>query len=463
MRLLLFRFGCRPVLLKTALLLQIFQLAAATEQGRLNERAETLFLDNAIALAQTNDEWLIKSKLLESRLEQLSSGVNSLPDPTFSVSLLNLPTDGFALNQEPMTQLKIGATQMLPRGDSLKLEEQRYQLAAAEQPYLRENRRQKVALQTTQLWLQAYEASANYELISNARPLFDKLGDIVSASYASSSGNANQQDIIRTQLELVRLNDRLLALETQKQVSLSKLSQFLTTSLEQSIAGAEYFALRLPESLPQLNHEEKTKLHLLENTALHNAYSLVIYHPLVTAAEQRIRTYTVDIDIAKQAFKPQYGLNASYALRDESADGQSRADFLSVGVSVSVPLFSNVRQDADVAGAKLMTEAIKTEKLLVMRELMAGLKGANEAYAGAAERLTVYQSQILPQMTQQAEAALNAYTNDTGDFAEVVRAKIAELDARVTALNISISQRVALAQINYFLARSNDAKESAHD
>ncbi|MGB3724739.1 MAG: hypothetical protein WA981_03155 [Glaciecola sp.] len=71
-----------------------------------------LSLRATIEYAQTHDDWLVKSQLLESRLQQLSLGAATLRDPTVNIGLLNLPTNGFALNQEPMTQLKIGVSQM---------------------------------------------------------------------------------------------------------------------------------------------------------------------------------------------------------------------------------------------------------------------------------------------------------------------------------------------------------------
>ncbi len=36
----------------------------------------------------------------------------------------NFPTDSFNINQEPMTQLTVGVSQMFPRGDSLALPSQ---------------------------------------------------------------------------------------------------------------------------------------------------------------------------------------------------------------------------------------------------------------------------------------------------------------------------------------------------
>ena len=55
-------------------------------------------------------------------------------------------------------------------------------------------------------------------------------------------------------------------------------------------------------------------------------------------------------------------------------------------------------------------------------------------------------------MEEQAEASLQAYTNDDGDFAEVVRARIADLNARVDGLRIDVSLAKLEAQLNYLLA-----------
>ncbi|GEA11042.1 TolC family protein [Alteromonas sp. KUL49] len=414
-----------------------------------------LSLDTAINIAQAQDDWLVKSQFEQQRLMALSEGASALPDPTLSIGILNLPTDGFAFDQEPMTQLKVGATQMFPRGDTLTLQEAQLQQAANIQPVKRVDRRQKVALQTTLLWLDAYQNQASYSLVKDAEPLFDKLGDIVSAGYASSVGKANQQDIIRAELELVRLQDRLISLSTRQRSALSKLMQFLRSPDQGATYSGLTFDFEAVGELPseqQLFPQEKRALLALENSNEHRLYSTLANHPLVVAIDQQISAERIGIDIAEQNFKPQFGVNASYALRDDTPAGNSRADFFSVGMSVSLPLFSTARQDAQVSSSIQLVEATKTEKRLVLRELMAGLKSSIDQYQGASKRLAIYQSQILPQMAQQADAALNAYTNDLGDFAEVVRAKIAELDAQITALSIKVAKRKALASIHYYFS-----------
>ena len=59
-------------------------------------------------------------------------------------------------------------------------------------------------------------------------------------------------------------------------------------------------------------------------------------------------------------------------------------------------------------------------------------------------------------MAEQAQATLNAYTRDDGDFSEVMRARISELNAKIDALNIQIDQQIIIARLNYY-ASSKDA------
>lgn len=418
-----------------------------------------LSLDGAIRIAQSQDDWLAKSHLAQEQLSVLSEGASALPDPTFNIGVLNLPTDGFALNQEPMTQLRIGASQLFPRGNTLALQQSQLKETANKQPIMRADRLAKIELQTTHLWLDAYVSQASYALVKDAEPLFDKLFEIVNAEYVSSVGKASQQDLIRAELELVRLQDRLITLSTNQQTALARLSQFLLTQRQSHTQASELQYFDSVGELPnyQLKHispqlELLNSSHLLDQQAL---FALIENHPLVMVKEQQISADKIGVEIAEQSYKPQFGVNASYGFRDnepETQGGDSRANFLSIGMTMSLPLFSTKRQDAQVINSIHQVEITKTERLLLLRELMAGLHSSLQQYKGSSQRLSMYQEVILPQMSQQSEAALKAYTNDLGDFAEVVRAKIAELDAKITTFKIKVDQRKALAEIQYYLA-----------
>lgn len=414
-----------------------------------------LSLEKAITLAQENDPWLHKSHLLEEKSLVLSQSADQLEDPVLNAGMLNLPSNGFDFAQEPMTQLKIGITQMLPRGNTLKLAKQKLELTASQQHYMRLERKLNLVLKTTQLWLDAYEKQASLRLIDEARPLFEKLNDIVNASYSSLSGGADQQAIVGAELALMRLQDRADTLNAQQAMSLAKLQEFLAMQgAEQgsklSFKEAQYTLPAKLSSLHDASHHQ-AQLNLASNLS-ERLIEVLSEHPRLQIFDQYIAVSQVDEDIAKQGYKPQWGVNASYAYRDDAPNGDSRADFLSVGVQMSLPLFSSQKQEDQVSASVLNTESIRTDKRLQLRALLTGLQAAHKDYAGIQKRKTNFDKRIIPHLSLQSELALNAYTNDQGNFYSVVTSKIEELDTKIERIKIEVAEQNALAQINYYLA-----------
>ena len=178
------------------------------------------------------------------------------------------------------------------------------------------------------------------------------------------------------------------------------------------------------------------------------------------ALEQRIDATQTGVDLAEQKYKPEWGLTAQYGSRASDPMGRERSDLFSIGVTFDLPIFTGNRQDREVSAAVNRAEAIKTERHLLRRQLMAELETASVQLTRLDERLALYTEQLLPQMADQAEASLAAYGNDSGDFAEAVRARIAELNAKVEALVIAVERQKIMAQINYLLAEpsSDDAR-----
>ena len=134
--------------------------------------------------------------------------------------------------------------------------------------------------------------------------------------------------------------------------------------------------------------------------------------------------------------------------------GNSRADLFSVGVTFDLPLFTDNRQDKEVKSAISKTEAIKTEKLLLMRKLLASYSSAKGRLLRLKDRQNLYKDKLLPQIHDQAEASLTAYTNDDGDFAEVVRSRIAVLNAEIDELTLNVEEQKLLLELNYLFIGS---------
>lgn len=109
--------------------------------------------------------------------------------------------------------------------------------------------------------------------------------------------------------------------------------------------------------------------------------------------------------------------------------------------------------------AEASAESVRTERALLLRQMVADFSAAHARMLRLDQRQALYQSRLLQEMSAQAESSLEAYTNDTGDFAEVVRAKIAELNARIDALAIDVERQKTTARLNYFFASSTTAED----
>jgi outer membrane protein TolC len=408
--------------------------------------AAELTLEQAVDQALAGDVWLTSSRHNEAAKQAMAGGAGALPDPKISLALANMPTDSFDFGQEGMTQFALGISQMLPRGATLELKEQRFSQEAELQPLMRQERRAQVRLQVSQLWIDAWRARESLQLIHGNRRLFEQLQDVATSSYAVALGRTRQQDVVRAQLELTQLDDKIHRLELQHDTLRSRLSEWLAASSDQEPRLTE---VRLAKVDPALQLDRRLPV----ETEGDGRARFFIQHPSVVLFDQQINLARTDIGLAEQSYKPAWGVSASYGYRGDDPMGQDRADLFTLGVSMEMPLLSSRRPDAEVASATSRAEAVRTDRLLKLRQLLAAHDTSMAALQRLNERLSLYRKQLLPQTTQAAEAALNAYTRDAGDFAEVVRARIAELNARLAEIEILAEQQKQIAQLNYLMTR----------
>ncbi|WP_441002399.1 TolC family protein [Pseudocolwellia agarivorans] len=456
-------------LMLNGLLAFTFFHANATEPFS-NTTQKPLSFNKAISTAQANDPWLTGNVNQQRSIEYMSQAATSLPDPKISINMANLPVNGFDFSQEAMTQAQVGISQVFPRGDSLKIKSDQLKTESEMYPYQRENRKSQVAVTVGSLWLDAFRVQESITLIETNRKLFEQLVQISEASYSSALGKTRQQDIVRAQLELTRLDDRLDILHQQKSSFDGLLSQWLVnlsqesdsgnsnditdTSYDSIIADLALSHFNLSPQLPDidlLNHEVIYQSDPLKPNQL---VALFINHPSIIAIEKKVDASRTGISLAKQKYKPEWGVNASYGYRADDFDGRSRADLFSVGVTFDLPLFTENKQDKEVKSAIHQTEAVKTEKLLMLKQFIGSFASAKGRLLRLKTRQHLYKTKLLPQMHDQVEAALAAYTNNEGDFSEVVRSRIAVLNTEIEELSLNVEEQKIHLELNYLFVGS---------
>ena len=331
-------------------------------QAAIGAEGEPLKLDEAIEQAIFADPWLIGSEQTELALKEEAVAAGSLPDPMLTLTAINVPLTSFDIGQENMTQMAFGLNQQFPRGKTRALSRQQKETLASMEPLRRADRKAALATSVATLFLDAYLAQASRQLIEADRDLFEQLVEAAEAQYTSASGRARQQDLIRAQLELTRLDDRLTRLQQKQEVAQQRLAELVPSAGQQPIAAA----------MPNLGTEASSRL--TTNSATSAAlYAQLEAHPAVLAVNRRIDAVATDTDLARQKYRPGWGLRAQYGYRADDPEGRSRDDLLTVGLTFDLPLFRGGRQDREVNAAVAREAAARTNRDLLIRELVSRL------------------------------------------------------------------------------------------
>jgi len=331
--------------------------------------------------------------------------------------------------QEPTTQLQLGVRQSFPPGDARRLEAKRVtQLGRA----LREegnDRTRRVRRGVRESWLETYYWMRAGKVVADSKGLFRSLVGVTQGLYAA--GRNNQQDVLRAELELGRLDDRATGIAQRLAAARAELARWVGEP-----AAARPLVDKVPDwpAPPPLGELEQA----------------LPQHPLLLAAAARVRAAQHGVGLARQQYKPAWMLDLTYGLRaGHNADGGARSDMLSAMVVVDLPLFPDKRQDRRLADRQLRAQGAGYAREDRLRELRRELESQYAAWLRLGERERRFRERLVPQAEQNARVSLTSYQSDAADFSAVMRARITALDTRLDGLRVQVDRLKARAALWY--------------
>lgn len=399
-------------------------------------RADTapLGMRQAVALALQRDSVIGQLAAEKRAVENQSVAAGQLPDPTLSAGIVNLPTNSFAVGRGSMTMQVIGISQEFPAGHTRALAEKRgVQLARGVQAQIAERRRD-VARQVRKTWLQLYYATHALALAQSSETAFRQIADIAKVRYENGSGT--QQEWLRARLELANLKERELDLQTAVQIARATLARWL---------GDKDADRPLSDALPLLP-APPTYADIL---------NALPSHPLVAADNAQIAAARTSVDIAEQAYKPIWGVDLNYGRRPGGDATGPFTNMFSAMVTVSLPIFTGKRQDQTVAAARAQASASVDARDNRLRELKRELDQNWARWQRLQELETLYDRTVLPDWGADVTAGLDAYRNGGGDFFELVRSQVNQLDARTRRLKIETDLESVKAELLYLAGENS--------
>lgn len=403
-----------------------------------------LSLSDAIELAQQRDSAGTALQYQATAAIDQGIALGQLPDPKLKVALNNMPTDSFNYSAEPMTMLSVGISQMFPAGSTLALQKDLGDLRGEAIQFRADARKHQVLKATRQHWYQVYYWQNALARYTSDKAQFDQLLAITRSHF--SVGKNKQQDVLRAELEISRLEERLLTAANTLQEARAGLARWIgEQGLHLTIANNLEL---LPEIIPLPDDLNM----LAQNLST---------HPELRSYSVQISESETQVAIAEEAFKPTWNLDLSYGFRaGENPDNSNRTDFASVMVNLSLPALNSTKQDKALSAKKALSASGQANYVNALREQTLKYRQVNAQWQQMQQRRKLFESALLSQSAAQTEATLKSYQSDAADFSEVMRAYLSDQQIQLDYEFIRMREQILLAELHYFTATTENERGS---
>lgn len=392
------------------------------------ENPDALSLQTALDLALRNNPSLAEIRARSEAMAYIPSQVATLPDPVISFNALNLPTDSFNLNQENMTQLQAGLTQAIPFPGKLRLRGEGALHEAEAAAHNVTEARWLLLRDVKKTWWNLFYLDHALEIIAANQGLLQQFVAIAQSKY--QVGQGLQQDVLLAQLELSKLLDNTISLQAAREMVRAHLNGLIDRSADQAITV-------LDESLDELP-TVKAERELF-------AYA-ESYRALLASQRESVNAAKSRLALAKKDFYPDFKVGAFYSVRDDMPTGQERADFLSLRLSMNLPIFTDTKQQkaVDQRNKELLQRkfALRDKSNRVRTEIST----AYSLFKKSRQQVELFKTGIIPQARQTVASMLAGYQVDKVDFLNLVRSQI-------TLYNYETQYWKALTEANQALAQ----------
>jgi outer membrane protein TolC len=348
--------------------------------------------------------------------------VKSLPDPVLGVGWMGEIRPFSLMRNDPSSFRSITASQKIPFPGKLKLRGRIADREAEAAWWDYENIRRRVVAQVKVAYYDYFYYHQAIEITLKNKDLLEKLSKIAAVRY--QVGKGIQQDVLRAQVELSRILQRLTVLEQQEKTAQVRLNTLLN---------------REPEALlpPPAPFEQA-----LLTYSLDSLYELARENDTGLGREQRlIERNQFAVNLARKEYYPDFSVAYMYQNRPLMPEMHG------VTFSVNVPVFYKTKQREGVTEA---TQAlISAQRSRENREttLYFEVKEQYLAAKAADELARLYSQAIVPQSSLALDSALAAYEVGSVDFLTMLDSFIIVLDYEINYYRELTNFQMSLARL----------------
>ncbi|MEP6888459.1 MAG: TolC family protein [Nitrospirales bacterium] len=360
----------------------------------------------------------------EAALEQIPQAT-TLPDPTIGIQLWNVPQNGNLGTSVTRTQNTIYTlSQTFPFPGKLPLKgEMAHRTAGMTQQALRAKERDLVG-RVKQVYLKLFFAHKDLQIHHEHVDLLKQLFDTAKAKFRAGQGT--QVDVLKAQVELSNLYQRLPVLEQQRETMAAKLN----TLLNRDPRGP----LGIPRE-PTATGWAKP-LEDVEGAAL-------MSRPELKAAELAIEKGEKLRAFAERQYYPDFEVAVQRFQNFQATDGFGAI----ASINIPFSFWTKRKYDAGVREAQAIAAAARAEYQNWQNLTRLQLTESISKVRAQQQVADLYRTTILPQAEQNLEAARAGYRTGKNGFLDVIEAQRALLEFRLAFYRALVERDVEVAAL----------------
>jgi len=356
----------------------------------------------AEALAKSPALAAARSRLAAAR--EMEAPAAALPDPTVEAMLQDAGFPNYTIGSEDMSMAGVEVRQALPypgkrraRAASARADTD---LRTAEAADLE----RQITAEVRRLFARIYAVDKELEVYVAARDLVDLMSATAKSGYAT--GGSDQEALLKAQLQVTRLEERLDDLETERASLVAELNRWLDRPGESALGTIAALPVA-PE--PPGPWEER---------AVAASSPVRLARAAVAAAERRA-------EVAKLDLKPDLSPAAGIATRGP------KGPVLTLRLGVELPFWRRQKQEPKIRAAEAELAAARLEQRDAEAKARADAARLEAEWAKAERQIVRFREGLVPQTSLAFDAARSSYLAGRGTFSTLNEDFILWLDARV--------------------------------
>lgn len=404
---------------------------ARGQPGRPEQAPEIVRLEELIPELLTNNPEIQAARKRYEAAETRPGQESALPDPKIWAGWASVgaPVPGYGLGTEMASNIGLEISQEIPFPGKRSL---RAGMATKEAESEGQMFRSTELTQVARLKSAFHELRFVYEgieVLDRNRNLLQRLAKLAEARY--SVGQGNQQDLVRSQVEISLLGGRVIQLEQRKSSLEAEINRLLNRPVGRPLGRPESID-QVPSLLP---------LTALQQRALERS-------PMLRSQRAMVDSRQLGIEMARKEYYPDLEVMGGYFNQG------SMKDMWEFRLQMNIPIYFWKKQRLGLEEAGLRLSESQRTYRAQQQDLGFRVRDRYLAADAARQLMDLYSKTVTPQSTLALESSLTSYESGKIEFVSVLSNFTAILDSEFNFHEQKAEYLRALAEIDELTART---------